>query len=362
MDPKYPMPPPRSFSPGRPFVGRRPHLQPSDGPTPGHGPGRHDRSHDTEVDEEPPARQPAAVLAVDVGGTKFAVGIVTPQGELIDRTLVLIDQDASSESHFRALAEIIEQQRLEAVDRHRVRLVAVGVGSAGPITPNCETVSPINLPAWREFPLRGRLRQLTDLPVFGDLDGKALALAEGWHGAAKGLLNYCVLTVSTGIGGGVVIDGQLLGGATGNAGHLGHVIVEPHGRRCPCGARGCVEAEASGLAVEAITGRSPTEPTYEIMQRTGRYVGRAAAQLCNTLDLDLVVVGGSVALGFAATFFNAAQEELSSNARTNYTRQSRITPTRLGENGPLIGAAAVGIRGLQRARAARAGEQGRTAG
>ena len=134
-------------------------------------------------------------------------------------------------------------------------------------------------------------------------------------GRGEGLSDYCVLTVSTGIGGGIVLDGELLDGASQNAGHVGHIIVEPNGRRCGCGARGCLEAEASGLAIEAITGRSPTEPTYEIMQRTGRLVGRAVASLCTLLDLELVVVGGGVALGFAATFFNAAQEELSTSAR-----------------------------------------------
>jgi glucokinase len=212
-------------------------------------------------------------------------------------------------------------------------------------------VSPVNIPSWREFPLRERLRELTAKRVYGDLDGKALALAEGWKGAAKGFDNYCVITVSTGIGGGIVLDGELLDGASSNAGHVGHITVEPNGRRCTCGARGCLEAEASGLAIESITGRSPDEPTYEIMQRTGRLVGRAAASLCNLLDLDLVVVGGSVALGFAATFFNAAQEVLSTDARLPYSRHARLTPTRLGDRGPLVGAGAVGIRGWQRDRA-----------
>ena len=86
------------------------------------------------------------------------------------------------------------------------------------------------------------------------------------------------------------------------------------------------------------------------MQRTGRLVGRAVASLCTLLDLELVVVGGGVALGFAATFFNAAQEELSTSARLPYTRHARITPTRLGDRGPLIGAGAVGIRGMRRNR------------
>jgi glucokinase len=295
----------------------------------------------------PPRRLPPVVLAVDIGGTKFAAGLVSMRGELLDRAVVLVDQNVGPEAHFKALAGIVDQQLAEA-DRHGVRVTCVGIGSAGPITRHCETVSPVNLPAWRGFPLRGRLEELTGARVFGDLDGKALALAEGWQGAAKGLDNYCVLTVSTGIGGGIVLDGELLDGASSNAGHLGHIIVEPNGRRCGCGARGCLEAEASGLAIEAITGRSPTEPTYEIMQRTGRLVGRGVASLCNLLDLELVVVGGGVALGFAATFFNAAQEELSSHALLPATRHARITPTRLGDRGPLIGAGAVGIRGLRR--------------
>jgi glucokinase len=304
---------------------------------------------DATIEHEPPRRLPPVILGVDIGNTKFAAGLIGRRGELVDRSVTLVDPDVGPEAHFNALAAIVEQQ-LESAERHGLRVAAVGVGSAGPITRHCETVSPIDLPAWRDFPLRARLHDLTGKRVYGDLDGKALALAEGWQGAAAGHTNYCVLTVSTGVGGGIVLDGELVDGASANAGQVGHVIVEPNGRRCRCGARGCLQAEASGLAIEAITGRSPTEPTYEIMQRTGRLVGRAAASLCNLLDLELIVVGGGVALGFAATFFNAAQEELSTTARLPYSRHARITPTRLGDRGPLIGAGAVGIRGLRRDR------------
>ena len=299
---------------------------------------------------EPPKPFAPAILGIDISGSRFEAGLVSASGELIDRSRVAVDPDVGPESHFSNLAAIVEQQ-MELADRHELRISAVGVSCVGPVGPNCETVSPVNLPSWREFPLRERLRELTSKRVYGELDGKALALAEGWKGAAKGYTNYCVITVSTGIGGGIVLDGELLDGASSNAGHVGHITVEPNGRRCGCGARGCLEAEASGLAIESITGRSPTEPTYEIMQRTGRLVGRASASLCNLLDLELVVVGGSVALGFAATFFNAAQEELSTDARLPYSRHARITPTRLGDRGPLIGAGAVGIRGWQRDRA-----------
>jgi len=273
---------------------------------------------------------------------------VTRNGELIDRTQFVVNAQDSSEELFDDLSRAVDAQLLRAVDHHGVRPSVVGVGSAGPITANVETISPLNIPQWRGFELRQRLETLTGLPVFGDGDAKALALAEGWLGAARGVDNFMAMVVSTGVGGGIVLNGQLLDGETGNAGHIGHVIVEPNGRRCTCGGRGCLEAEASGPAIEAITGRSPTQPTYEIMVRTGRLVGRGVASVCNLLDLKLVVVGGSVALGFGATFFNAAQRTLDELCTIEFSRKARIVPTRLSDEGPLIGASAVGWRGLNR--------------
>lgn len=290
------------------------------------------------------------VVAVDIGGTKMAVGLMTMAGELLDRDRTSVDRDLKSDQLYARLADIVTSQITRARDHHGVRPVAVGVGSAGPITFNAELVSPLNIQVWRDFPLRERLTATTGLPVFGDLDAKALALAEGWLGAAKGRQNFLAMVVSTGVGGGIVLNGQLLDGEMGNAGHVGHIVVEPNGRRCACGGRGCLEAEASGTAIEAITGRPPTEPSYEIMQRTGRLVGCAVASVCNVLDLDLVVVGGSVALGFGATFFNSAQDALSEYATLPYSRSARIVPVRLGDRGPLVGAGAVAVRGLRRAR------------
>lgn len=287
-------------------------------------------------------------VAIDIGGTKFGVGLVTRSGELVDRTQVFVDHRDSAEDLYEDLTRAVEQQMKRAVEHHGVSPVVVGVGSAGPIRPNVETVSPLNITQWRDFPLRERLIADTGLDVFGDGDAKALALAEGWLGAAKGVDNFMAMVVSTGVGGGIVLNGKLLDGESGNAGHVGHVIVEPNGRRCTCGGRGCLEAEASGPAIEAITGRPPTQPTYEIMVRTGRLVGRGVASVCNLLDLKLVVVGGSVALGFGATFFTSAQRTLDDLCKLDFSHKARIVPARLTDEGPLIGAAAVGWRGINR--------------
>jgi len=298
---------------------------------------------------QPPGRGDV-ILAIDIGATKFAAGLMTLRGELLDRSRVETERDVGPQSHFATLVGIVQEQLERAERHHRLNVRAIGIASAGPVERNCETVSPIGLESWRRFPLRQHLVDLTGLPVYGELDARALALSEGWLGAARGLDSFCAMTVSTGIGGGFVIDGKLLDGASGNAGHVGHVIVEPGGRRCQCGARGCLEAEASGYAIEAITGRPPSEPTYDIMRRTGKLVGRAAAMICSSLDLDLVVVGGTVALGFAATFYSAAQEEIDEVARLGLGSRPRITPARLGDQGPLIGAGAVGLRGVRRSR------------
>jgi glucokinase len=293
-------------------------------------------------------------VVVDIGGTKMAVGLMTMHGELIDREQAAVNLDLNAASLYETLDVMLQSQLERAREHHQRNPVVVGVGSAGPLTTNAEEVSPLNIAAWRRFPLRQRIEESTGLPVYGDLDAKALALAEGWLGAAQGKENFLAMVVSTGVGGGIVLNGQLLDGASGNAGHVGHIIVEPNGRRCACGSRGCLEAEASGPSILAITGRPPTEPTYEIMQRTGKLVGIAVASVCNLLDLELVVVGGSVALGFGATFFNSAQEALAEHATLSFSRGARITPARLGDRGPLIGAGAVAVRGLRRANRATA--------
>jgi glucokinase len=282
-------------------------------------------------------------LVVDVGGTKLAAGLVTAEGDLVTSATSPTPRDVDAESLFSVVLALCDAVGGDG------QVVVCGVGCGGPMTRGGEEVSPLNIPAWRRFPLRARLAQATGLPTFVDNDAKALALGEGWKGAAAGCDNFIAMVVSTGVGGGIVLDGRLLDGADGNAGHIGHVIVEPEGRLCACGARGCLEAEASGLAIAAVTGRPAAEADAATVARTGRLVGQAVASVANLLDLRLAVVGGSVALGFGHPFFAAAQAELDERARLEFSSGARIVPVGLGERGPLVGAAAVGWRGLRAA-------------
>ena len=282
------------------------------------------------------------VLAVDIGGTKMAAAVVDDAGTLLSRARTPTTHDLSAEVVFEALASVVDQ----ALAGTHARPVACGVGCGGPMAGGGDTVSPLNIPGWRDFPLRQRLADRVKLPIRVDNDAKALALGEGWLGAAAGCQDFLAMVVSTGVGAGIVLDGRLLDGAQGNAGHIGHIIVEPDGRRCPCGAQGCLEAETSGTAIEAVTGQPAAQADEVVRRRTGTLVGRAVASVANLLDLRLAVVAGSVALGFGQPFFEAAQAELDARARIVFARGARIVPGGLGSDGPLVGAAALGRRAL----------------
>jgi glucokinase len=287
------------------------------------------------------------VLAVDIGGTKLAAAVVSGNGGILVGAQVPTPTSDEAETVFGALAAVIDQVRSKAAESKAVEEpVICGVGCGGPMLADGETVSPLNVKAWTSFPLRDRLATEVGLKVAVDNDAKALALGEGWIGAARGVSNYLAMVVSTGVGGGIVIDNRLLDGARGNAGHIGHMVVEPEGRPCVCGGRGCLEAEVSGLSIESATGRSASEASDAVRRRTGTLVGRAVASAANLLDLELAVVAGSVALGFGRTFFDAAQQEIGLRARLDFSRATRIIPAGLGADGPLVGAAAVGRRAL----------------
>ncbi len=279
-------------------------------------------------------------LAVDVGGTKLDVGVVDGTGRVVGRRRAATA--AAAEGGGPALGDALVTLCRGALSAAGGTVQSVGVGCGGPM--EGDLVSPLNIPVWQGFPLRAHLEAGLGLPVSVDNDAKALALGEGWLGAAVDVSDYLAMVVSTGVGGGIVLDGRLLGGALGNAGHIGHVIVEPGGAECGCGARGCLEAECSGLHLGRRLGRPAAEAPPEVVARTGRLVGRAVASVCNLLDLRLGLVAGSVALGFGEPFFAAAQAELDACARLAFSTGAVVRPAGLGPDGPLLGAAAVARR------------------
>lgn len=292
-------------------------------------------------------RTPGCVAALDVGGTKIEAGVVDPTGTVLARQRIATPPDhgdaGADQDLFVAAAELLAAVIAEA----GASVDAIGVGCGGPM--DASTVSPLNITQWRGFPLGSALTAEFGLPVGLDNDAKALALGEGSHGAACGVDNYLAMVVSTGVGGGVVLDGRLLHGAMGNAGHIGHLVVDPQGRRCGCGARGCLEAQVSGTAIAEMTGRPASEADRSVRRWAGRLVGRAVGSVCNLLDLRLAVLAGSVSIGFGAPFLEAAQQELDRVARLAHCAGASIRIGGLGADGPLVGAACVGRRALSAA-------------
>ncbi len=263
----------------------------------------------------------AVTIGVDIGGTKIAAGVVDATGEVLAR--VRRSTPATDPPAIRAaVADAVAELRRDHL------VVAVGVAAAGFVDAARSTVVFAPNLAWRDEPLGTALSEVLGLPVVVENDASAAAWAEFVHGAGRDVDDMVMLTIGTGLGGGVIVGGQLLRGAYGFAAELGHVRVVPDGHRCGCGNRGCWEQYASGRALvraarelvaagdlaagrllelcggdpAAITGQQVTRAAREgdraaldLLVEVGQWVGEGAASMVAVLDSSVVVVGGGVA-------------------------------------------------------------------
>ena len=279
------------------------------------------------------------VVAVDIGGTKLAAAVVLENGSVVVRDRIA----TPSRDPWSALASLLNRIRAAAPD---IDVVACGAGCGGPMAAGGSTVSPLHIPAWRDFPLATSLADLLGVETFVDNDAKAFALGEGWLGAARGHADFVGVIIGTGVGGGLVIDGHLLQGESTNAGHIGHVIVEPEGRPCRCGAHGCLEAYASGVALLEETGQEARYTKRALVLRNGAYLGRALASVAALTSVELAVIGGGIGLGWGDDFYEAARREFAERSRLTFTKGFTIVPAALGDRSGLVGAAALAWSGI----------------
>jgi glucokinase len=291
-----------------------------------------------------------AVLAIDIGGTKMAGGIVDPAGRVHGRRQVATSPDPAA-----ALAQLVDEV---LTGDAAATIVGVGAGCGGPMSWPAGVVNPLNIPAWRAgFPLREWLRRrVPGVPVRVHNDALCVVAGETWCGSATGLRNVLGMVVSTGVGGGLVLNGRLRDGATGNAGHIGHIIAEPGGPVCGCGARGCLEAVARGPMIVAWAaergctardGRELAQLAREgdlvalaAFDRAGSAVGRVIAGAVALLELDAVVIGGGLTSA-GELLFGPLHREYAAHARLHYTREVPVHKTGLGQDAGLVGAAAL---------------------
>lgn len=307
------------------------------------------------------------VLALDIGGTKMAAGVVGAEGQVLSRARTSTPPSPDGDEVYGSLATVAE----EALSgQHEGQYPsAIGVGCGGPMRMNEGKVSPLNIIGWRDYPLVANLRRDFNLPVSLDNDAKAFALGEHLFGAGRDHPYMMGVVVSTGVGGGVIIDGKLLHGRSYNGGHVGHIIAEPDGPVCPCGARGCVEAIASGTSLaklaraELLGGRKsalsivkPVEQIVaedvasaaregdalatELIERAGRALGIGFAGAAALVDIDLVVVGGGVS-SVGEMLFDAIRGAIQVYARLDYLRDLMVMPAETGGDAGILGAAAL---------------------
>ncbi|PXX65042.1 glucokinase [Nocardia tenerifensis] len=284
------------------------------------------------------------VLALDIGATKFAAGVVDGLDVRDVRRA-----DVPPEEVWAACRGLLLEVAGDAT------ITAVGIGSAGPVDVRTGLTAPLNIPEWKSgFAIVAAVQELfPSATIEFAIDGACLALAEYHVGALRGVPNGLALTVSSGIGGGIIADGRVVMGRTGNAGHIGHIVVPGWDVPCLCGGVGCVEAVASGMSSvrwavgqgwRGATGVQLAEDAHagdEIalaaLHRSGTALGQAIASAAALLDVDLVVIGGGFAQS-GAPLWDPMRAALERHARLDFTRGLRVVPSGIAHGATLVGA------------------------
>lgn len=281
-------------------------------------------------------------LAIDIGGTKIATALVE-NNQISDRLQITTPQAEGAEAMHKALAELVAhyQGQFEAIS-----VASTGIINQGVLT----ALNPKNLGGLAAFPLKESLARQTDKPIFLLNDVQAAACAEYQHQDKKAVENFVFITVSTGVGGGIIQNGKLLCEPNGVAGHIGHTLADPNGPVCGCGRRGCVEAVAAGRAIEAVSSQwaNPCSPkevferfrqndpqALELVQRSAKAIANLIADLVIGLDTQKVVIGGSV--GLAEGYLPLVKDYLE---EMPHFYRCPLESARYGSDAGLIGAAA----------------------
>ena len=313
--------------------------------------------------------EPALAAAVDLGGTKIYSVIATEQGEVLgDDLRPTLAQEGPDAVVDRIVASVREAAQRSGVEWERVR--GIGISSPGPVNPGEGIVTDApNLPGFHDFPIARLLSEALGKPALLENDANAAAYGELRFGAGRGFRHIVYVTLGTGIGGGLIIDGRIYEGASGAAGEVGHLIVDPDGAECNCGNRGCVEALASGRAIEreaaeavaagrsealaraAAGGKLTGEAVHaaamagdaaarEIIARAGYYLGLGLAGLLNCFNPEALILGGGlVAMG--ELYLGPAVETAKAGAFPQIVADVTITEAALGRQAGALGAAAL---------------------
>jgi glucokinase len=278
-------------------------------------------------------------LAIDLGATRLAAAIVDGDGEVILRDRVA----TPARNVWPVLTQLVS--RVMAANPGEVLPGACGVTCPGPIDRGLGSMKPVGMPIWHDFPIRRELADVTGLPVEVDTPGRALALAELWCGEAAGRpaseQHLATIVLGDDVDGAFVTRGKVVQGLTGNLGQFGHMVVEPDGAPCACGALGCLTMYAGARGISASTNRELRRTPAAIVERTGIMVARACASIAAMLDVSEIVLGGVVPSTFGEPFFEALGREFEQRSGLRHLEDMRIRGVASTRIGPLVAAAAV---------------------
>jgi glucokinase len=300
------------------------------------------------------------VIGVDLGGTHVRAAAVDAEGRIGRRVKKATEVHKGGNAVLSNIFSAVQEIRTEgpAVD-------AVGFGIPGPMDLNEGVVlSAPNIPFWKDFPIASVFEKELAVPVFIENDANAAALGEHWKGAGKGFQNMVCLTLGTGIGGGIIVDGRIVHGAEGSAAEAGHMVIHPDGPECNCGSRGCLETYCSATAIEkrarAVDGLRglTTETIYrlalkgetaarELLEEAGTYLGIGLANLVNLLNPEAIVIGGGVA-GAWDILIPPAEREMKVRAFKRPAERVRLLKAGLGDDAGILGAARTALEGGNR--------------
>jgi glucokinase len=299
------------------------------------------------------------VLGLDIGGTKIAAGVVGVDGAVTGFTVEPTDVGRGADDVLARLFELGRRAAGGSLDG----LAGVGIGCGGPLDPERGVLlAPLHLPGWIDVPVTDLAQQALELPAVLENDATAAAAAEHRFGAGRGTRNMIYLTLSTGVGGGVVIDGALYRGATGNGGELGHVTVDWRGRLCRgCGRRGCLEAYASGTSIaeraqeagmevagaaEVAAAAAAGHPiAAHVWSETCEALACGVTSLANLFEPDLVVIGGGVGKA-GEQLLGPVRALVDAQAVLPRGRTIAVVHAALAETVGVVGAAAVAFERL----------------
>ena len=295
----------------------------------------------------------SSVLAVDVGATKAAIALINDDLKIIERADVLT---GSRTDIWDEISDVV----IKLISRNHVIIKGIGIGSAGPIHENLGAISPVNIPAWREFPIISNFSNLLNIePTEVVLHGDAIALAHAEHkvGAGQGLINMLGMVVSTGIGGGLILDGKLFTGSTGNAGYFGHHTISFESEVCVCGRTGCAELYASGpqmvsyaktlgwqsnaYSFEALSdaAKSGNDFAIQSIRRGADALAQAIVNVLCILDINSVVVGGGV-IQSGEIYWDLLNAKVQEHAKfAKFIGKVDLRKSSLNKDAGLIGAA-----------------------